>query len=99
MPLPDDDDGDGEDNLEHWVLTQWMRDSPSAEHHPVAYGGKKQPTPSEVYEDVVTVELLTYDAVPKTRTMTEMEHGAMPGIKQPTDGVVGIAEIADAVSA
>lgn len=62
----------------------------------MAYGGKKKPPLSEVYEDVVTVVLLVYDAVPKTRMMPEREHGAMPGIKQPTDGVVGIA---DAVSA
>lgn len=99
MPLPGDDDGDDEDSLEYWVLAQWLRESQSAVYHLVAYGGKKQTTPLEEYEDVVTIELMPYDAVPKTQTMAVMEHGAMPGIKQPIDGVVGIAEIADAVRA
>lgn len=71
------------------------------EYHPVAYGGKERTTPSKEYEDAGTMELLAYGAEPRTLTMTdEMEHGATPGIKQPTtDGVVVIDEIADAVSA
>lgn len=58
-----------------------------------------QTTPLEVYEDVGTIALLAYDAAPKSRTMTEMERESMLGIEQPTDDVIGIAEIADAVSA
>lgn len=99
MPQPGDDDGDDVDSLEYRVLAQWLRESQSAVCHPVAYGGKMQTTPSAEYAGVVTIELMPHDAVPKTQTMDVMEHEVMPGIKQPIDGVVAIAEIADAASA
>lgn len=65
----------------------------------MAYGGKKLTTPPKEYEDAETMHLLACDAESRTLTMTEMDHGATPGIKQPTDGVAVIAEIADGVSA
>lgn len=81
------------------MLTRWLRESPSAECHPVAYGGKKQTTPPKEYDDAGTMELLARGAAPRTLTMVEMVRGATPGIKPQTDGAVAIAGIADAVSA